>query len=125
MIDSDRDLGDFCPTEARYVVPDVYHPSHAPAALQPVAPRTEAGMRALAALRAAVAREPAPQKRQAQHIASWTRLPELYRRMVVAAAGLPPSVVTAKDRDLSERDKVMLRSAISDMREWLATLVTL
>ncbi|SFU99545.1 hypothetical protein [Pseudoduganella namucuonensis] len=126
MIDADRDLGDFCPTEARYIVPDVYHPSHAPAELPAPAPKTEAGLRALAALRASVCVERREaERRAAAPAASWSALPELYRRMLVRAAGLPPEVVTAANRDLTERDKVMLRSAVSDMRAWLATLVTL
>jgi pyrroloquinoline quinone (PQQ) biosynthesis protein C len=62
-------------------------------------------------------RAAAPPERKA-----WQELPELYRRMVVAAAGLPRELVETKDRELSERDKVMMRSAISDMRTWLESV---
>lgn len=106
---------------------DVWHESHKPAVLPALPPVTETGRRALAALlaqartddRAAARRSPAAPS------AAWRDVPQLYRRMIVAAAGVAPEVVEKIDRDLTEREKVMIRSAVADMRAWFSTLVTL
>jgi hypothetical protein len=76
----------------------------------------------------AVCRKPAPRSRAVEALKSitcWKDTPELYRRMVVAASGLSADVVAKKDRDLTEQEKVMLRSAISDLRLVLSGLVAL
>ena len=108
---------------------DAWHQSMAPARVPDLSDwhPTEAGRRTLAELRAQTRRDDAARadRRQAVPVASWPALPELYRRMVARAAGLGVEVVDRIDRDLTEREKVMLRSAASDMRAWLNTLVTL
>ena len=108
----------------------VWHASFMPAAMPAPAPATEAGRRALAALRAQCRGE-APVKTKictdgvVVERAPWVEMPHLYRRMVVAAAGLPADLVEKRDRDLTEREKVMMRSAIADMRAWLESVAAL
>lgn len=58
-------------------------------------------------------------------IRCWHDTPELYRRMVARAAGLPGDVVGKIDRDLSEREKELIRSAVRDMRGYFDSLVRL
>ena len=125
----DMDLGDLCPTEVQRPVPLVWHESMR-AAKPPVLPsagKTEVGRRALAALRACTAADgKAPARRQpAAPAPSWAALPELYRRMIGRAAGADIAVLDKLDRDLDEREKAMLRSAIADMRAWLDTVAAL
>lgn len=123
----DFDPGDDCPTEVRRPVPHLWHESMKPASV-PELPKgiTEVGQRALAALRACTAANPAPPRRAAVVAGpAWRDMPHLYRRMVVAAAGVGADVVDKIDRDLTEREKIMMRSAIGDMREWLATVAAL
>lgn len=47
---------------------------------------------------------------------AWHATPELYRRMVVHAAGLGREVVDKLGAQLTESERVMLQSAIDDMR---------
>lgn len=55
----------------------------------------------------------------------WHDTPELYRRMVAHAAGLPREVADKIDRDLTEREKELIRSAVRDMRGYFESLVRL
>jgi hypothetical protein len=108
----------------------VWHPSFMPAALPEPAPHapTAAGLYVLAALRNQLNAEKgdAAPRRAAEVVrAAWHDMPKLYRRMVVAAAGLPAEVVDIRDRELTEHHKVMMRSAISDMRTWLESVAAL
>ncbi len=109
----------------------VWHASWAPAAMPAPAGPTEAGRQALAAIRAQVHADRREGDRRVDTAgvkverAPWVAMPHLYRRMVVAAAGLPADVVDRKDRELTEREKVMMRSAISDMRTWLESVAAL
>ena len=124
----DFDAGDLCPTEVSRFVPHVWHESMK-LATPPALPvgQTEVGRRALAALRACTGADAqAPARRQpAAPAPSWAALPELYRRMIGRAAGADIAVLDKLDRDLDEREKAMLRSAIADMRAWLDTVAAL
>lgn len=121
----DLDQGDACPTEVIRNVPQVWHESMKPAAVPVLPCKTEVGRRALAALRACTA-QPAPARREPVAPApSWAALPELYRRMIGRASGLDISVLDKADRDLTEREKALMRSAIADMRAWLDTVAAL
>ncbi len=123
----DIDLGDACPTEVLRAVPQVWHESMKPAT-PPVlhCGQTEVGRRALAALRVDGAAHLAPARRDpVAPAASWAALPELYRRMIGRASGLDISVLEKSDRELTEREKALMRSAISDMRAWLGTVAAL
>jgi hypothetical protein len=92
---------------------------------------TEAGRQALAAIRAQVRADRRDSDRRVDTAgvevvkSPWVDMPHLYRRMVVAAAGLPAELVDRRDRELTEREKVMMRSAISDMRTWLGSVAAL
>ncbi|MGZ5819588.1 MAG: hypothetical protein ACXWJD_12685 [Burkholderiaceae bacterium] len=55
----------------------------------------------------------------------WHDVPELYRNLIARAAGLSPKVVKKVDRDLTEQEKVMLRSAARDLSEVAGRLVSL
>ncbi len=106
----------------------VWHASWAPAAMPAPAGPTEAGRQALAALRSQLHAEKsdaAPRSAAQVVRASWREMPQLYRRMVVAAAGLHEGVVNKPERELSETEKVMMRSAIGDMRTWLESVAAL
>jgi hypothetical protein len=59
------------------------------------------------------------------NIRCWHDTPELYRRMVARAAGLGVEVVAKFDRDLTEREKELLRSAVRDLWGHLNSLVNL
>lgn len=124
----ERDHGDFDPSEVPHQIPQVWHQSFLPAKitaeLGKVTPEGRAHLsRALQMVRKCGTA--ARSSRKPVHLTCWKDTPQLYRRMVVAAAGLSADVVEKKDRDLSETEKVMLRSASSDMRDWLNTLVSL
>lgn len=124
----DRDHGDYDSTEVISKPVDVWHPSHAKAEVPHLAcEKTEAGraylndIKGLCAAAATVKRT----TRKPVMLTCWKDTPQLYRRMVVAAAGLSAEVVNKIDRDLSESEKVMIRSAVTDMRNHLNMLVSL
>lgn len=122
-----RDGGDHDVTEVLPVIPNVWHPSFGKAAI----PKNEGGdlelgRRYLEQLKEAT--RPGNKARAARplvNLTCWRDTPQLYRRMVVAAAGLPPEVVNKIDRDLSESEKVRMRAAISDMRVVFGRLTAL
>ncbi len=112
----------------------VWHASWAPAAIPAPAAPSETGRRALQGLLDSFrnageskvgARWAARENEAAANRTAWADMPQLYRRMVVAAAGLPDDVVGRRDRELTEREKVMMRSAICDMRTWLSSVAAL
>jgi hypothetical protein len=59
------------------------------------------------------------------NIRCWHDTPELYRKMITRAAGLGAEVVVKFDRDLTEREKEMLRAAVRDLRDYTNSLVNL
>lgn len=91
-------------------------------------PRDEARRR-LAAAKAMIKNAPPvvhdDGREQFKNITCWHNTPELYRVMVARCAGLGPDVVGKMDRDLSEREKALLRSAVRDLRDYLNSLVNL
>jgi hypothetical protein len=106
-----------------------WHESHAPANI-PVTQmvKTAYGIETIEKLRKAILppKNPPPKggsRRPATAIPpSWGDVPELYRKMIVRAAGLGADVVVKRDRDLSETEKVMIRAAVADMRSSLNSL---
>jgi len=83
----------------------------------------------LAEARAIIARKkPLPVddgRRAFASITCWKDIPQLYRRVLARVAGLSADVVEKMDRDLTETEKAMLRSAASDMRGYLESLARL
>lgn len=125
MSADDIDTGDTCPTEVPREVPHVWHASMQPAAVPALPPpgQTEVGRAALAALRQVAqcgTRQVRAGQVEAPHVA-WTDVPQLYRRMIATAAGVQETV-GKRDRELTEREKVLMRSALADMREWFFSL---
>lgn len=123
----DRDIGDLDASEVVTRPVDIRHLSHAAASLPPPpTSKTPLGLKYLESLRQRSA-SPVDAKptRRPVNITCWKDTPQLYRRMVVAAAGLSADVANKIDRDLSETEKVMLRSAIADMRLVMQGLVSL
>lgn len=123
----DRDSGDYDSTEVISRPVDIRHMSHAPANLPP-APcgKTPLGMEYLQSLRQrSVSPVVATPARRPVNLTCWKDTPQLYRRMLATAAGLSADVVNKIDRDLTETEKVMLRSAATDLRDHLNGLVSL
>lgn len=60
-----------------------------------------------------------------QHIRCWHDTPELYRKHIARMAGLDADVVGKLDRDLTEREKALLRAAIRDFLTFCNALVNL
>lgn len=128
----DFDAGDHCSTEVVKKPLNVWHPSFLPVEKQVGLTRvTEQGKReserALQMARdmCAAAKTTARATRKPVMLTCWKDTPQLYRRMVVAAAGLSADVANKIDRDLSETEKVMIRSAVTDMRNHMNMLVSL
>ena len=121
---------DYDRTEVSFSIVDQNHESFRPAVI-PTVPviNVEQARCKLAQAKALIKCEkPAikdDSRKQLIGITCWHNTPELYRRMVTHAAGLERSVVEKLDRDLTESEKVMLRSAISEMRQYLESLVRL
>ncbi|HYD61939.1 MAG TPA: hypothetical protein VEC35_16355 [Noviherbaspirillum sp.] len=105
---------------------DQWHESQRPAKLPPPpTPATEAGRKACAALIAKCrAKAPTPQMRRSQFIGltSWHDTPRDYRRVVAHLAGLPETVIDKYDRNLSENEKCLLRTAARNLRDQVAAL---
>jgi len=64
-------------------------------------------------------------RRALASITCWKDIPQLYRKVLARVAGLSADVVEKMDRDLTETEKAMLRSAASDMRGYLESLARL
>lgn len=125
----DRDHGDYDSTEVISKPVNVWHNSFLPAKKQVALTRaTEQGKReserALQAARDMCAKAKSTSRKPVM-LTCWKDTPQLYRRMVVAAAGLSADVANKIDRDLSETEKVMIRSAVTDMRNHMNMLVSL
>lgn len=124
--DGDLDGGDQCPTEAENKVLDKWHPSFSPAKITTgvhcVTPEIERKYVDEALQILSKKREKKEELRKPVNLASWSQTPELYRRMIARVAGLSIDVVKKIDRDLTESEKVMLRAASSDLREWSSRL---
>lgn len=123
----DYDAGDHCSTEVIKKPLNVWHPSFKGGQLPPLpCGKTSVGLEYLKSLRSVASAPKMPQAhRKPVMLTCWKDTPQLYRRMVVAAAGLSAEVVNKIDRDLSESEKVMIRSAVTDMRNHLNMLVSL
>ncbi|MES2027370.1 MAG: hypothetical protein V4448_17625 [Pseudomonadota bacterium] len=124
----DFDAGDHCSTEVIKKPLNVWHPSFKGGQLPPLpSGKTSVGVEYLAQIKAQSAKTN-PVKRDLRRpvmLTCWKDTPQLYRRMVVAAAGLSADVVNKIDRDLSETEKVMIRAAVTDLRDHLNMLVSL
>lgn len=117
---------------AALAVPVVLDPTHHLSRLAAGRFRSPAGAAVLQALRqnlqgdALVNSVSGKIRRSApEHLANlfcWRDTPELYRKLICRAAGVPLEVADKRDRDLSEREKVMLRAAVRDLREYCAGL---
>ncbi|GGI16919.1 hypothetical protein [Oxalicibacterium faecigallinarum] len=124
----DRDSGDHDATEVISRPVDIRHMSHAPANL-PAAPtgKTPIGEKYLESLRQRPTAPVAARsvRRDLVSLTCWKDTPQLYRKMIARVAGLSGDVVEKRDRDLTETEKAMLRSAIADMRQCFQGLVSL
>lgn len=123
----DRDHGDYDSTEVISRPVDIRHMSHSPANMPPPpAQKTSVGIEYLKSLKErATVPVAARSLRRPVNLTCWKDTPQLYRRMLATAAGLSADVVNKNDRDLTETEKVMLRSAATDLRDHLNGLVSL
>jgi hypothetical protein len=124
----DSDSGDYDSTEVISRPVDIRHISHAPASMPPPpAQRTSVGIEYLESLKKQSASAPKMPRemRKPVNITCWKDTPQLYRKLIARVAGLSADVVEKKDRDLTETEKAMLRSAIADMRTCFQGLVSL
>lgn len=71
------------------------------------------------------ARSGGAQDPELMHITCWHNTPALYRKHIAHMAGLPAEVVGKMDRDLTEREKAMLRAAIRDFLGYCNSLIHL
>jgi hypothetical protein len=122
---------DYCPTEALAPVIDRADLSHRPAVVPTLPTLNRDTARAhLAAVKAMLAK-PAKQvqdiaaREALRGITCWRDTPEIFRKHIARLAGLNLDVAAKMDRDLSETEKAMLRSAARDMQRVTAGLVAL
>jgi hypothetical protein len=114
----DRDPGDYDHTEVQTKPRDVWHPSHLPAAVPPVARGpSEEGRLALRACLSLVTRPGPAAHRAPCRISSWCDTPEPFRKLIARAAQLDGAVVAKADRELTETEKAAIRAAAQRLKE--------
>jgi hypothetical protein len=122
MIDAGFDTGNYDPTEVQVLVRDIWHESHKQVIQPDAAPKSGAAAAYLVSLRE-MTKRPENVARQPQNLLCWKHTPELHKKMIVTAAGLDASVVKKNDRELSETEKTLIRTAASDLRDFAGEVV--
>jgi hypothetical protein len=122
---------DYCQTEAPDTVVDRQDISHRPAVVPELPTMNRDTAKAYLAEVKAMLIKPKKQiqnitAREALHgITCWRDTPEIFRKHIARLAGLNLDVAAKMDRDLSETEKAMLRSAARDMQRVTARLIAL